>query len=94
MKQKNVYAIKQLLATALYEVIISKARGRNYYFISQLERFQLIYSGIEAGAIPDVTNANSSHKTQLILNISLELAPAVVCSVGFGSRSGIDCNKS
>lgn len=64
MKQKNVEAIKILLQTALTEGNLLKASWKDILTcISQLERFQLISSGIEAGAIPDVTNARlASHQ--------------------------------
>lgn len=64
MKQKNVYAIKQLLDTALSEGNNLKSSWKDILTcISQLERFQLISSGINAGAIPDVTNARlASHR--------------------------------
>lgn len=58
MKQKNVDAIKQLLDTALTEGNFLKTSWRDILTcVSQLERFQLILSGIAAGSIPDVTNA-------------------------------------
>lgn len=65
MKQKNVDAIKQLLTTALSEGNLLKSSWKEVLTcISQLERFQLIAQGIEAGAIPDVTNARfASRKT-------------------------------
>lgn len=67
MKPKNVEAIKQLLNTALSEGNHLKSSWKDILTcISQLERFQLISSGIEAGAIPDVTNARlASHKNSM-----------------------------
>lgn len=65
MKQKNVDAIKKLLQTALTEGNLLKSSWKDILTcISQLERFQLISSGIEAGAIPDVTNARfANHRS-------------------------------
>lgn len=58
MKQKNVDAVKQLLQTALSDGNLLRSSWKEILTcISQLERFQLISSGIEAGVIPDVTNA-------------------------------------
>lgn len=65
MKQKNVEAIKQLLQTALSDGNLLKTSWKDILTcISQLERFQLIASGIEAGAIPDVTNARFASRKQ------------------------------
>lgn len=65
MKQKNVEAIKILLQTALSEGNLLKTSWKDILTcISQLERFQLISSGIEAGSIPDVTNARiANHRS-------------------------------
>ncbi|ANB14854.1 Arf family guanine nucleotide exchange factor SEC7 [Sugiyamaella lignohabitans] len=58
MKLKNVEAVKVLLTTALSEGNMLKSSWKDVLTcISQLERFQLIASGIEAKSIPDVTNA-------------------------------------
>lgn len=58
LKAKNVGAIKQLLESALEDGDRLKTSWKDVLTcISQLERFQLISSGIAAGVIPDVTNA-------------------------------------
>lgn len=66
MTPKNVEAIKQLLDTALTEGNFLKSSWKDVLTcISQLERFQLISSGIAAGAIPDVTNARLANRSSI-----------------------------
>lgn len=90
MKQKNVSAVKQLLNTALSEGNNLKSSWKEILTcISQLERFQLISSGIAAGSIPDVTNARlASHRdsteTQHQLN---RMSSNGGLFSGFGMRS-------
>lgn len=58
MKQKNVEAVKVLLNITLSEANMLRSSWKDVLTcISQLERFQLISSGIAAGIVPDVTNA-------------------------------------
>lgn len=64
LRPKNVRAIKQLLESALVEGDRLKTSWKEVLTsISQLERFQLISSGIEAGVIPDVTNARIASRS-------------------------------
>lgn len=66
MRHKNVEAVKQLLDTALNEGNNLKSSWKAVLTcISQLERFQLISSGIEAGSIPDVTNARLASRVSV-----------------------------
>lgn len=56
MKAKNVEALKALLEVAQTEGNLLKSSWRDVLTcISQLERFQLISSGVDEGAVPDVT---------------------------------------
>ncbi|CDO53216.1 similar to Saccharomyces cerevisiae YDR170C SEC7 Guanine nucleotide exchange factor (GEF) for ADP ribosylation factors involved in proliferation of the Golgi, intra-Golgi and ER-to-Golgi transport [Geotrichum candidum] len=89
MKQKNVYAIKQLLATALSEGNNLKSSWKEILTcISQLERFQLISSGIEAGAIPDVTNARlASHRDSIDTQHQSRASTSGSLFSGFGLSS-------
>lgn len=89
MKQKNVSAIKQLLATALSEGNYLKDSWKEVLTcISQLERFQLISSGIEAGAIPDVTNARlASHRDSIDTQHQSRTSTAGSLFSGFGLSS-------
>lgn len=66
MTPKNVEAIKKLLDTALTEGNFLKSSWKDVLTcISQLERFQLISSGIAAGVIPDVTNARLANRSSI-----------------------------
>lgn len=59
MKAKNVEALKALLDVAHTEGNLLKESWRDILTcISQLDRFQLISSGVEAGAVPDVLKAH------------------------------------
>ncbi|KAG0137586.1 hypothetical protein HOY82DRAFT_582922 [Tuber indicum] len=56
MKSKNVEALKVLLEVAQSEGNLLKSSWRDVLTcISQLERFQLISSGVDEGSVPDVT---------------------------------------
>lgn len=56
MKSKNVEALKVLLEIAQTEGNLLKSSWRDVLTcISQLERFQLISSGVDEGSVPDVT---------------------------------------
>ncbi|PWW73326.1 Sec7-domain-containing protein [Tuber magnatum] len=56
MKSKNVEALKVLLDVAQSEGNLLKSSWRDVLTcISQLERFQLISSGVDEGSVPDVT---------------------------------------
>lgn len=58
MKVKSIDAVKTLLSVALSEGNMLKSSWKDVLqCVSQLERLQLISSGIEAGAIPDLGNA-------------------------------------
>ncbi|KAK5135689.1 hypothetical protein LTR08_004990 [Meristemomyces frigidus] len=60
MKAKNVEALKTLLDVAHTEGNLLKESWRDILTcISQLDRFQLISSGVEEGAVPDVGRAQS-----------------------------------
>lgn len=89
MKQKNVDAIKQLLNTTLSEGNNLKSSWKEIITcISQLERFQLISSGIEAGAIPDVTNARlASHRDSSETQINSRASTTGSLFSGFGTSN-------
>ncbi|KAI5821112.1 hypothetical protein BZA77DRAFT_238616 [Pyronema omphalodes] len=58
MKAKNVEALRALLDVAQSEGNMLKSSWRDVLTcISQLERFQLISSGVDEGAVPDVTRS-------------------------------------
>jgi len=58
MKPKHVEAVKTLLEIALSEGNQLKSSWKDILTcVSQLERFQLISSGVDATAVPDVTQA-------------------------------------
>ncbi|KAK4553676.1 guanine nucleotide exchange protein for ADP-robosylation factor [Recurvomyces mirabilis] len=60
MKVKNVEALKVLLGIAWTEGNLLKESWRDILTcISQLDRFQLISSGVEAGAVPDMLRAST-----------------------------------
>ncbi|KXL43876.1 hypothetical protein M433DRAFT_155419 [Acidomyces richmondensis BFW] len=60
MKAKNVEALKALLDVAYTEGNLLKESWRDILTcISQLDRFQLISSGVEEGAVPDMLRAQS-----------------------------------
>ncbi|KAI5798944.1 hypothetical protein EDC01DRAFT_613660 [Geopyxis carbonaria] len=62
MKAKNVEALKALLEVAQTEGNLLKTSWRDVLTcISQLERFQLISSGVDEGAVPDVTKGRIVH---------------------------------
>jgi brefeldin A-inhibited guanine nucleotide-exchange protein len=62
MKAKNVEALKVLLEVAQAEGNMLKTSWRDVLTcISQLERFQLISSGVDEGAVPDVTKGRFVH---------------------------------
>ncbi|KAF8536221.1 hypothetical protein BDD12DRAFT_851957 [Trichophaea hybrida] len=62
MKGKNVEALKALLDVAQTEGNMLKTSWRDVLTcISQLERFQLISSGVDEGAVPDVTQGRIIH---------------------------------
>lgn len=91
MKHKNVEAVRLLLN-------IAETEGDNLGIswkdiltcISQLERFQLIFSGIEAGTIPDVTNArfiNSRNSIDTMRTARTSTAGSIFSGFGFRSHS-------
>ena len=60
MKAKNVEALKALLEIAYSESNLLKESWRDILTcISQLDRFQLISSGVEEGAVPDVMRSQT-----------------------------------
>jgi len=60
MKAKNVEALRALLDVAYTEGNLLKESWRDVLTcISQLDRFQLISSGVEEGAVPDMLRAQS-----------------------------------
>lgn len=62
MKSKNVEALKVLLEVAQTEGNLLKGSWRDVLTcISQLERFQLISSGVDEGSVPDVTKGRIIH---------------------------------
>ncbi|RPB14358.1 Sec7-domain-containing protein [Morchella conica CCBAS932] len=62
MKSKNVEALKVLLDVAQTEGNLLKTSWRDVLTcISQLERFQLISSGVDEGSVPDVTKGRIIH---------------------------------
>ena len=62
MKLKNLEALKALLDVAQTEGNMLKGSWYNVLTcISQLERFQLISSGVDEGAVPDVTQSRIVH---------------------------------
>lgn len=89
MKQKNVLATKTLLNTALSEGNNLKSSWKEMLTcVSQLERFQLISSGIAAGAIPDVTNARlASHRDSVETSRTARASTAGGLFSGFGFRA-------
>lgn len=91
MKQKNVLAIKQLLNTALSEGNNLKSSWKDILTcISQLERFQLISSGIAAGAIPDVTNARlATNRDSIETHRTARTSTSGGLFSGFGIRATI-----
>ena len=59
MKAKNIEALKSLLEVAHTEGNLGKESWRHILTcISQLDRFQLISTGVDARAVPDVLKAN------------------------------------
>ncbi|KAI5368136.1 Putative Sec7 domain, mon2, dimerization and cyclophilin-binding domain, Sec7 domain superfamily [Septoria linicola] len=61
MKAKNVEALRALIEIAYTEGNHLKESWRDVLTsVSQLDRFQLISSGVEEGAVPDVLRANST----------------------------------
>lgn len=59
MKAKNVEALRALIEVAYTEGNYLKESWRDVLTsVSQLDRFQLISSGVEEGAVPDVLRAN------------------------------------
>jgi brefeldin A-inhibited guanine nucleotide-exchange protein len=65
MKAKNVEALRALLEVAHTEGNLLKESWREILTcISQLDRFQLISSGVEEGAVPDVLKAQLAPPTQ------------------------------
>ena len=61
MKAKNVEALRALLDVAHTEGDLLKESWRDILTaISQLDRFQLISSGVEEGAVPDMMRSHSS----------------------------------
>lgn len=66
MKFKNVEAIKVLLNTALSEGNMLRTSWKDVLTcISQLERFQLISSGVAAGSVPDLNDAKIASRTSM-----------------------------
>ncbi|KAF2723387.1 hypothetical protein K431DRAFT_283187 [Polychaeton citri CBS 116435] len=64
MKAKNVEALRCLLDVAYHEGNLLKESWREILTcISQLDRFQLISSGVEEGAVPDVMRSQSGQQT-------------------------------
>ena len=64
MKAKNVEALRALLEVAHTEGNLLKESWRDILTsISQLDRFQLISSGVEEGAVPDVLKAQLAPST-------------------------------
>ena len=60
MKAKNVEALRSLLEVAFEEGNLLKESWRDILTcISQLDRFQLISSGVEEGAVPDVMRSQT-----------------------------------
>ncbi|KAK3707119.1 guanine nucleotide exchange protein for ADP-robosylation factor [Vermiconidia calcicola] len=65
MKAKNVEALRALLDVAHTEGNLLKESWRDILTcISQLDRFQLISSGVEEGAVPDVMRTQGKGATQ------------------------------
>lgn len=65
MKAKNVEALRALLEVAYTEGNRLKESWRDVLTcISQLDRFQLISSGVEEGAVPDMLRAQGVSQTQ------------------------------
>jgi brefeldin A-inhibited guanine nucleotide-exchange protein len=65
MKAKNVEALRALLDVAHTEGNLLKESWRDILTcISQLDRFQLISSGVEEGAVPDVLKSQLAPPTQ------------------------------
>ncbi|KAI7508911.1 hypothetical protein KC347_g5711 [Hortaea werneckii] len=61
MRAKNVEALRALLEVALTEGNMLKESWRDVLTcISQLDRFQLISSGVEEGAVPDMLRASNT----------------------------------
>lgn len=96
MKQKNVLATKTLLNTALSEGNNLKTSWKDILTcVSQLERFQLISSGIAAGAIPDVTNARlASHRDSTETHRTARASTSGGLFGGFGIRSSFQNQSS
>ncbi|CAK1361315.1 Protein transport protein SEC7 [Cercospora beticola] len=64
MKAKNVEALRALIEIAYTEGDYLKESWRDILTsVSQLDRFQLISSGVEEGAVPDVLRANSTSQS-------------------------------
>ncbi|BFZ59154.1 guanine nucleotide exchange protein for ADP-robosylation factor [Saitoella coloradoensis] len=64
MRSKNVEAMKALLDIALTEGNNLRGSWKDVLFcVSQLERFQLISSGVDAVAIPEVSRARPQQRT-------------------------------
>lgn len=62
MKAKNIEALKALLDVAQTEGNLLRSSWRDVLTcISQLERFQLISSGVDEGSVPDVTKGRYVH---------------------------------
>lgn len=93
MKQKNVQAVRLLLNIAITE---GDSLGQSWkdvlMCISQLERFQLISSGIEAGTIPDVTNArfvNTRGSLDTTRNSRTSTTSSIFSGFGFRSHNNV-----
>ncbi|EMC96611.1 hypothetical protein BAUCODRAFT_69707 [Baudoinia panamericana UAMH 10762] len=66
MKARNVEALKALLEVAWEESNVLKESWREVLTcISQLDRFQLISSGVEEGAVPDMLRQQTGPQQQL-----------------------------
>jgi brefeldin A-inhibited guanine nucleotide-exchange protein len=69
MKPKNVEAIKTLLGIALVEGNNLKGSWREVLTcVSQLERFQLISTGVDQTTVPDLFNARKQQRCVIMIN--------------------------
>lgn len=83
MKPKNVEAIKTLLEVAAVDGNYLKGSWKEILStVSQLERFQLITSGLDGGSGPDISTNGGGQAAN-----AAKRAPAVKASVDFGRRT-------
>nr|POF12647.1 protein transport protein sec7 [Quercus suber] len=77
MKAKHVEALKAMLEVAYTEGNLLKESWRDVLTcISQLDRFQLISSGVEEGAVPDVLRAQNAQSGNGRQSVQLARRPA------------------